>query len=113
MVPSCSCWRLQDSGGTQHEVRTDGSYSVKIAFIAPFVAILALGIIIHAPRIPMNEMTARDGLYAAVGGLAGLWNLGRLGALDADSSVRLPILVGLSLAALCFAGVEIWKLTKN
>jgi hypothetical protein len=94
---------------TEHDVQADGSYSAKIAFIAPFAAIMALDFLIHAPKMPMNSMTARDALYAVIGVAAGVLNLNRYGAFSAESAVRTPLLVGLGAAAVYLAFLQIRK----
>ena len=94
---------------TEHDVQTDGSYSAKIAFIAPFAAIMALDFLIHAPKMPMNTMTARDALYAVAGAAAGLLNLNRYGAFSAESSIRTPLFVGLGAVAVYLAFLQVRK----
>jgi hypothetical protein len=94
---------------TEHDVRAGGTYSARMAFMAPFTVALALDLLVHAPRLPILSITARDGLYMVAGIAAGVFNLGRYGAFAPGSTVRTPILAGLAAAAVYLGVVQIRK----
>lgn len=80
----------------------DGAYSVEMALIMPLAAAVGLDLLLHAPKIPVEVMTARSGFYVALGSLVGLFNLHRFGAFSEDSSVRTPLFIGIGFAWLYF-----------
>lgn len=82
----------------EHQARTEGTYYPKAAFVGPFLIVMSVAVLIHAPKIPMETLTVRDMVYALIGTGCGLFNLHRYGAFGPDSKARMPILVGLGTA---------------
>jgi hypothetical protein len=85
---------------TQHELEAGDTYSVKIAFVAPLTLLIALDFLIHAPKMPMHNLTLRDSLYLVLGTAAGILNLDRFGFFEPGSVVKTALLGGLALAAM-------------
>lgn len=84
----------------EHTARTEGHYYVQTAFLGPFLALMGVGMLIHAPRVPVRHLGLRDSVYALAGAACGIVNLHRYGALEPGSPVRMPILFGFGAVAL-------------
>ena len=85
---------------SEYSARHEGTYGVASTFLGPFALAVGLGVLIHAPTLPVLRMERRESLYVLAGALGGAANLYRFGALDAGSRVRLPILVVVSVMGL-------------
>jgi hypothetical protein len=85
---------------TEYSARREGTYGVAATFLGPFALAVGLGLLVHAPKLPILRAERRESLYLLAGALGGAGNLYRFGALDPGSRVRLPILVGVSAMVL-------------
>lgn len=86
-----------------------GRYSVKLVLLGPLFAVMAIGILIHAPELPITSVTLRDTLYACMGVALGLLNLHRHGAFAPGSYVGWFLVAGLVLAAAFLAVSHVRK----
>ncbi len=51
-----------------------GSYYPKLAFIGPFLVVIALGFIIEGPKIPQAKQSVFGWVCIIIGAIVGIWN---------------------------------------
>lgn len=83
----------------------EGAYYVKSIVIAPAVMVAGLGMLVHAPRIPIERMSPGLAFYCVLALAAGLINLHLLGAFRLGPAVVWPVVAGVAAVGL-FAGFQ-------
>ena len=94
------------TGWTWYSGHGEGGYSLKMAVLGPVVVAFGIECIIHAPKIPLTDMSPRDGLYALLGAAAGALLLYDLGAFAPGSGSRGEA----QFLSLAFAAVGVWPM---